>query len=361
MRDVGSPSRGPTTLPGERTPGDDRAAVEVAAPALPARVAPSATPFGRLRGLLEDGTRMAFVSAALAGDALHRLAGGGEPVVGGPDGDESALSTATNVGAALALAAQRRAFDATARAGAAAAAGLRPLAAPVTRRLPRLSERPEVRELAARGRRELDTGRRRLADALDGAVVGVTAAIVERLDVDALLDRLDVGAILERVDLDQVLGRVDLDALIDRLDVDAVIGRVDVGGLVDRVDVAGIVDRVDVGRIVRRVDVDAIVRRVDVAAIVDRVDVARVVDRVDVDAIVGRTELGSLIVRSTSGVATEAVDLVRSQTVGLDGFLGRLVDRVLRRDPAGRPVGPPLLVDTAPDRDRAGAAGTDVG
>jgi hypothetical protein len=56
------------------------------------------------------------------------------------------------------------------------------------------------------------------------------------------------------------------------------------------------------------------------------------------------TELGAVIAKSTSGVASRALDVGRAQGVGLDGFVERWVSRLLRRDPASLPLGPPRLV-----------------
>lgn len=137
--------------------------------------------------------------------------------------------------------------------------------------------------------------------------------------------------------------------------VNLVLEAVDVDALVQRVDVDALVQRVDVDRIVERVDVDAIVRRVDVNAVVSRVDVNSIVDQVDIDALVEHTELGALIAKSTTGVLTEVLDLLRSQGVGLDDFAARWTNRVLRRDPARLPLGPPLLVPE--EAERAEAAG----
>jgi len=124
-----------------------------------------------------------------------------------------------------------------------------------------------------------------------------------------------------------------------------------VDGLIDRVDVDKIVSRVDVDKIVERVDVDRIIERVDVEQIIERVDVEKIIQRVDIDALVEQTELGTIIARSTSGVASEALDLVRAQGVGLDDFLARWVNRILRRNSDGWPVGPPALVSALADID----------
>ncbi|HVA58955.1 MAG TPA: hypothetical protein VNG13_00235, partial [Mycobacteriales bacterium] len=101
---------------------------------------------------------------------------------------------------------------------------------------------------------------------------------------------------------------------------------------------------VDVDSVVSRVDVDKLIDRVDVEKIIERVDVEKIIQRVDIDGLMERTELGSIIARSTSGVASEVLDVVRAQGVGLDDFFGRLVNRVLRRHAEDLPLGPPTLV-----------------
>lgn len=142
-------------------------------------------------------------------------------------------------------------------------------------------------------------------------------------------------AIAERV-VNLVLEAIDLNALLDRIDVESI---------VERVDVDGLVDKVDVEKIVERVDVDKIVSRVDVEKIVSRVNVEKIVERVDIDALMEKTELGSIIARSTTGVASEVLDLIRAQGVGLDDFFARWTNRLLRRPPASLPLGPPKLIE----------------
>src|SRR5664280_2001041 len=132
-------------------------------------------------------------------------------------------------------------------------------------------------------------------------------------------------AVAERV-VTIVMDAIDIDAILERVDVDGVVSRVDVDGLIDRVDVEKIIDRVDVQKII------------------ERVDVKDVVDRVDIDALLEQTELGSIIARSTTGVASEVLDVVRAQGVGLDDFFARWVNRILRRSKETLPQGPPTLV-----------------
>jgi hypothetical protein len=154
-------------------------------------------------------------------------------------------------------------------------------------------------------------------------------------------------AVAERV-VSIVMDAIDIDALLERIDVDALVSRVDVDGVVDRVDVDKLIDRVDVEKIIERVDVEKIIERVDVEKIIERVDVEKIIERVDIDKLMEQTELGSIIARSTTGVASEVLDVIRAQAVGLDDFFARWVNRILRRSPEQLPLGPPSLVTPAP-------------
>ncbi len=132
-------------------------------------------------------------------------------------------------------------------------------------------------------------------------------------------------AIAERV-VSMVVDAIDIDALLARVDMNALLSRVDVDGIVSQVDVDGLIDRVDVEKLIERIDVE------------------KIIQRVDIDALVEQTELGTIIARSTSGVASEVLDSVRAQGVGLDDFVARFVNRILRRSSADWPAGPPALV-----------------
>lgn len=134
-------------------------------------------------------------------------------------------------------------------------------------------------------------------------------------------------------------------AIADRI-VTLVVDAIDIDAVIDRVDVDKIVARVDVDKIVDRVDVDKIVDRVDVQKIAERIDVNAIVNQLDIDNLVQHTELGSIIARSTTGVLTELLDVVRSQGVGLDDFTFRWANRLIGRKVAQFPLGPPLLVPT---------------
>ncbi len=138
-------------------------------------------------------------------------------------------------------------------------------------------------------------------------------------------------AVAERV-VSMVMDAIDIDALLERIDVDSLVSRVDVDAVVSRVDVGKLIDRVDVEKIIERVDVE------------------KIIERVDIDALMEKTELGSIIARSTTGVASEVLDVIRAQGVGLDDFFARLVNRLLRRTDQSLPLGPPTLVGPDPRR-----------
>ena len=105
-----------------------------------------------------------------------------------------------------------------------------------------------------------------------------------------------------------------------------------------------VISKVDVDAIIDRVDVEKIIDRVDVEKIIDRVDINAIVEKIDIDALVEQTELGSIIARSTTGVLTEILDVIRAQGVGLDDFIFRWGNRLIGRGRrvADWPEGPPF-------------------
>jgi hypothetical protein len=80
--------------------------------------------------------------------------------------------------------------------------------------------------------------------------------------------------------------------------------------------------------------------QVDLDRLLDRMDLNDIVKRIDLEALIQQTDLGAVIAASSSGVAGEVIDAVRSQTVGLDEFIARWIGR-LRRRPYPGPPGPP--------------------
>jgi hypothetical protein len=160
--------------------------------------------------------------------------------------------------------------------------------------------------------------RKGILSRLTGAVTG---RVVESIDPDVVVDHLDVNALLARVDVDRLLSRVDVNTLLDRVDVDRLLDRVDVNRLLDRVDVDRITARVDVERLLVGSDLEALARRAGIPEIV---------------------------AESTGRVAGSALDLLRRQVAGLDVVIDHLVNRVLGRDPAQQPSGPPSLVGPMP-------------
>ena len=144
--------------------------------------------------------------------------------------------------------------------------------------------------------------------------------------------------------INAVLDRVDVDALIGQVELDELLARIDINELLDRVDVDRLLDRVDVDRLLDGIDVDRLLDGIDVNRLLDGVDVNRLIDRVDVQAVTQRANVGGLVAQSTSQVAGSTLDVARRQAVGLDTLIMGLVDRLLGRNPAAQPLGPPGLV-----------------
>ncbi|HXN63666.1 MAG TPA: hypothetical protein VN886_24690 [Acidimicrobiales bacterium] len=137
-------------------------------------------------------------------------------------------------------------------------------------------------------------------------------------------------------------------SLAERI-VPLIVDAIDIDSILDKVDIERVIERVDIEKIIERVDIEKIIDQVDIQKVIDRVDINAIVDKLDIDALMEQTELGSIIARSTTGVITEILDVIRSQGVGLDDFILRWGNRLIGR---GRkikdwPDGPPLLVDRA--------------
>ncbi len=153
-----------------------------------------------------------------------------------------------------------------------------------------------------------------------------------------------IGSRVEQ--LAQALAERIVPLVIDAIDIDALIDRVDIDKVLERVDINKVVERVDIEAVIERVDIEKVVEEVDVQKIIDRVDINAIVGEIDIDAIVEETELGSIIAKSTTGILSEILDVIRAQGVGLDDFVLRLGNTLIgrRKRLAGWPDGPPLLV-----------------
>lgn len=91
--------------------------------------------------------------------------------------------------------------------------------------------------------------------------------------------------------------------------------------------IRAVLDRVDLTQlIIERVDVDRIIAEANLDEVIDRlplVDVANyLIDEID---------LPQIVRESTGGIASDAVNLLRMQSIDVDQALSRVVDTVLRR------------------------------
>ena len=112
--------------------------------------------------------------------------------------------------------------------------------------------------------------------------------------------------------------------------------------VIQSVDINEIVAQVDLNAVLDRIDVQALLSRVDLNALLEHVDLNALIARIDVEALVTQTDFGEIIAKQTSGIASNALDAVRSQSVSLDGAIDRGVWRLVRRN-ASRPAAPELL------------------
>ena len=112
--------------------------------------------------------------------------------------------------------------------------------------------------------------------------------------------------------------------------------------VIQSVDINEIVAQVDLNAVLDRIDVQALLERVDLNTLLEHVDLNALIQRIDVEALVTQTDFGEIIAKQTSGIASNTLDAVRSQSVSLDGAIDRGVWRLARRN-APRPAAPELL------------------
>jgi hypothetical protein len=107
-------------------------------------------------------------------------------------------------------------------------------------------------------------------------------------------------------------------------------------------DINELVALLDLNAVLDRIDVQALLSRVDLNALLEQVDLNALIQRIDVEALVTQTDFGDIIAKQTSGIASNTLDAVRSQSVSLDGAIDRGVWRLVRRN-TPRPPAPELL------------------
>jgi len=88
-----------------------------------------------------------------------------------------------------------------------------------------------------------------------------------------------------------------------------------------------VVDRIDLTQIVLdRVDIDAIVARANMDEIIDRVPMVDIANY-----IIDEIDLPKIIRESTGGIATDAVNAARLQSLSLDEFINKIADSIIFR------------------------------
>ncbi|MGO9457442.1 MAG: hypothetical protein ACLP62_10405 [Acidimicrobiales bacterium] len=103
-------------------------------------------------------------------------------------------------------------------------------------------------------------------------------------------------------------------------------------------------DVVPLGDILEHVDLNAVLSKIDLNQLLDQLDLNAVVSKIDLTALVEETDLGAIIAHSTGGLASEGLDVVRRQGIGLDSLIFRWAARAMPKRLGDAPEGPPLLL-----------------
>lgn len=169
--------------------------------------------------------------------------------------------------------------------------------------------------------RALDTGRQ--IPVVRDVLVGIDASLdrwAEHADVETARSEQAVTAFVT-----QVMPAI-VNGVMERLDINGILDQVDVDRLLDQVDVDRLLDNVDIDRLMSRVDVEALMQRVELGPLV-----TDVLDEVDI---------GGIVRESTGSITGDAVDSARLTAMRLDGFVGRVADRLLLRGGVDRNSAP---------------------
>lgn len=177
--------------------------------------------------------------------------------------------------------------------------------------------------------RALDTGRQ--IPVVRDVLVGIDASLdrwAEHADVETARSEQAVAAFVT-----QVIPAV-VNGVMERLDINGILDQVDVDRLLDQVDIDGLLERIDIDHLMSRVDLEALLQRVELGPLV-----TDVLDEVDI---------GGIVRESTGSITGDAVDSARLTAMRLDGFVGRVADRLLLRGGADRNSTPSRSVPDAP-------------
>ena len=87
-----------------------------------------------------------------------------------------------------------------------------------------------------------------------------------------------------------------------------------------------------------------VLEHIDLNAVLDQLDLNALVGKLDLTALVEQTDLGAIIAHSTGGLASEGLDAVRRQGIGLDSLIFRWAARAMPKRLGDAPEGPPLLL-----------------
>jgi hypothetical protein len=109
-------------------------------------------------------------------------------------------------------------------------------------------------------------------------------------------------------------------------------------------------DVVPLGDILDHVDLNSVLTKIDLNQLLDQVDLNAVIGKLDLTALVEQTDLGAVIAHSTGGLATEGLDAVRRQGIGLDELMFRWAARIMPKRLGDAPEGPPLLLEPEGDQ-----------
>jgi hypothetical protein len=155
-----------------------------------------------------------------------------------------------------------------------------------------------LRDYAARGRAERVAAQRAVTEFVLALVPPVTAAVLDRIDLNAVIAGVDINRLVGSLDIDAIVAGVDINGVVESLDIDAIVAGVDVGKVIDGIDLAAIARQV-----IEAVDLPEIVRE------------------------------------SSGAMASDTVRGVRLRTVEADEQVSRVVDRLLgRRRPRPEPT-----------------------